>query len=212
MFVYLITNSINGKKYVGQHSGNDLDKYWSHCVAHALRGSSDKPYLYNAVRKYRPENLCIKPLVIVGTKWEMDLYEKGMIKALNTRKPFGYNITEGGDGVLGLRHSEESNQKNREAHLGRKDSPETIEKKRAVWVGRKHTEETKLKMSLHVKSEEHRKKISIAKMGNTARLGMKNTTHSRRPRSVEVRLKMSEAQKRRRERERQDDGNTVGRR
>lgn len=209
MYVYLATNNINGKQYVGQHSGSDLSKYWNHCVAHALRGSRDKPYLYNAVRKHGLSSFHISPLVIVATKWEMDLYEKGMIKALNTRKPVGYNLTEGGDGVLGLRHSEESNQKNRDAHLGRKDSPETKEKKRVTSLGRRHTEETRLKMSQHIKSEEHRKKISIAKMGNKSRLGMKNSKKSRRPRSTEVRLKMSEAQTRRRERERQGNGNSI---
>ena len=206
MFVYLIINNVTGKMYVGQHSRTDLDKYWRHCVAHALRGSSDKPYLYNAIRKYGVKNFLIRPLVIVGTKREMDLYEKGMIKSLNTRKPFGYNITEGGDGVLGLKHSKESNEKNRQAHLGRKDSPETKEKKRLTSLGRQHTEETRLRMSQYVKTEEHRKNISLAKMGNQARLGMKNSEQSKRQRSETVRLKMSEAQKRRREREGNSDG------
>ncbi len=141
MFVYLITNLISGKRYVGQHSGKNLSSYWRHCLYDATsKGKShDKPCLYNAIRKYGSCNFSIRPLVIVATKWEMDLYEVGMIKALKTRCPNGYNLTDGGDGVLGLKHTEESKRKNREAHLG-------------IAVGRKHTEEAK-------------NRIRIAKLG-----------------------------------------------
>lgn len=193
MFVYLITNRINGKQYVGQHSGDSLESYWKHCLGHAISKSHDKPCLYNAVRKYGSENFIIRPLVIVETKWEMDLYERGLIKSLNTRRPNGYNLTEGGDGVLGLRHSEESIEKNRTAHLGRHHSEETKKKMSASQLGRTHTEETKRRMSEYVKTEEHCKKISLAKMGNKSRLGMKN--------SEETKRKMSLAAKNRRIRE-----------
>jgi group I intron endonuclease len=179
MFVYLVTNIINQKKYVGQHSKDSLEAYWRHCSNHALSGSSDKPCLYNAVRKYGAENFSIEPLIIVGTKWEMDLYEKALIKILNTRRPAGYNLTDGGDGVLGLKQSEESNEKNRQAHLGIKQSDEAKEKKRLAGLGRRHSEETKQKMSQHAKSKEHRQKISIAKMGNKSRTGMKSSKTTR---------------------------------
>jgi group I intron endonuclease len=187
MFVYQITNVVNGKRYIGQHSGKSLEQYWKHCVSHALSGSIDKPYLYNAVRKYGVENFSIKPLVIVESKWEMDLYETGLIKAFKTRKPHGYNLTDGGDGVLGLKHTAGSNQKNREAHLGKKASEETKRKIRLAGLGRKHSEEAKQAMSQHIKTEEHCKNLSIAKMGNKARLGLKH--------SEETKLRMSEAKK-----------------
>jgi hypothetical protein len=54
-------------------------------------------------------------------------------------------------------------------------------------LGFKLSEETREKMSQYIKTEEHRKKISKAKMGNQARLGMKH--------SEETKKKMSEAAK-----------------
>lgn len=180
MFVYLVTNKINGKKYVGQHSGDSLKRYWRHCTNHALSGSIDKPYLYNAIRKYGIQNFIIEPIVLVETKQEMDSHEKRLIADLNTRKPNGYNLTDGGDGVLGFKHSEESNEKNRQAHLGKKMSEQSSEKKRLAMIGFKHTNETKQRMSEYVKTEDHCNKISTAKMGNKSRTGMPHSEESKR--------------------------------
>jgi hypothetical protein len=58
------------------------------------------------------------------------------------------------NGFYGLHHTEESNKKNREAHLGRKASEETKSKmslwhlQNSNWIGKKHTEETKRKQSI----------------------------------------------------------------
>ena len=67
------------------------------------------------------------------------------------------------------KHTEESNLKNRVAHLGKKHSEETKRKIGLKNVGRKHTEETKKRISLahkgHLVSEETRKKLSLAHIG-----------------------------------------------
>ena len=147
MLVYLITNKINGKRYVGQTS-QTLQKRWNrHKSPMNHRNSS---YLYNAICKYGAENFIVEPLVIVETKQEMDYYEQELIKVLDLRNPAkGYNLTDGGGGMLGFKLSEE----------------------------------TKKKMSSHVKSEEHRLKISKAKMGNKSRTGMKASPEEIRKRS-----------------------------
>ena len=144
MFVYLVTNKINGKKYVGQTS-RELRVRWNrHCLPYSNR---DNSYLYNAICKYGRDNFSIEPVVIVGTKWEMDLYERGLIKAWKLRDSrFGYNLTDGGGGMLGFRLSEE----------------------------------TKQRMSMHIKSKEHCRRISEAKMGNKSRLGIPHSEESRR--------------------------------
>jgi group I intron endonuclease len=151
MLIYLITNKINGKRYVGQTS-QSLQKRWNrHKSPMNHRRSS---YLYNAICKYGAESFEIKPLVIVGTKQEMDYYEQELIKVLDLRNPEkGYNLTEGGGGMLGFKLSKETRQK----------------------------------MSDHVKSEEHRRKISIAKMGNKSRTGMKDTPESIKKRADSLR-------------------------
>jgi group I intron endonuclease len=151
MLVYLVTNKINGKRYVGQTS-QSLQKRWNrHKSPMNHRRSS---YLYNAICKYGAANFDVKPLVIVGTKQEMDYYEQELIKVWDLRNPKkGYNLTDGGGGMLGFKLSEE----------------------------------TKRKMSEHVKSEEHRKKISAAKMGNKSRTGMTDTPESIKKRADSLR-------------------------
>lgn len=144
MIVYCITNKINGKKYVGQTS-QSLNKRWKrHQYPFPHRRSS---YLYNAIQKYGVENFEIKSLVIVKTKTDMDYYECELIRIWDLRNPEkGYNLTDGGGGMLGFRLSKE----------------------------------TKRRMSEHIKSEEHKKKISKAKMGNKARLGLTHSEETKR--------------------------------
>lgn len=147
MLVYLVTNRINGKKYVGQTS-QSLQRRWNrHKSPMNHRRSS---YLFNAICKYGAENFEVKPLVMVGTKCDMDYYEQELIKIWNLRDPEkGYNLTEGGGGMLGFKLSIE----------------------------------TKKKMSEHIKSPQHCKRISEAKMGNKSRTGMKASAEEIRKRS-----------------------------
>ena len=144
MFVYVVINKIDGKRYVGQTSQALMKRWKRHQFSFPHRRSS---YLYNAIKKHGVENFEIKPLVQVGSKWEMDLYERGMIQAWDLRNPSkGYNLTDGGGGILGFKLSDE----------------------------------TKKRMAEYVKTAEHRKKISEAKMGNESRLGMKHTEETKR--------------------------------
>jgi len=54
--------------------------------------------------------------------------------------------------MYGKHHSEESNQKNREAHIGIKQSKETIEKRIKKNTGQKRTKKTKRKNSIAMKA------------------------------------------------------------
>src|SRR5271165_7153962 len=101
MQVYLIQNLVNGKCYVGQHSGDDLEKYWKHNVRAALRNSGNKTYLYNAIRKYGEENFTIRRIHKADSKEDMDNAEIAYIKFFGTTDDeLGYNITAGGGGRL----------------------------------------------------------------------------------------------------------------
>jgi group I intron endonuclease len=184
MFVYLVTNKINGKKYVGQHSGSNLQRYWDRHVRMALASPTDRVRaIYSAIRKYGADSFEIEPLLIVDTKEEMDFHEIDLIKRLNTKVPHGYNLTDGGDGVLNP--SQESRQKMSDSHKGKKQSEETKRKRAEKLTGQKRSEETKKKMSLaqegnqnglgHVKSESARRKISEANMGNKNSVGAVRT-------------------------------------
>lgn len=105
--VYLITNLINLKKYVGITSRGYLKRFEEH-----IRGSNTPSSdTYNtpfkrALRKYGRENFKIELLKSCDTMEQAKEYEIFYIKEFNTFVKFdncnGYNCTMGGDGVSGL--------------------------------------------------------------------------------------------------------------
>lgn len=155
MHVYVITNLVNSKIYVGQTCQN-LDRYLRSDVTRALLNGEDrKPHLYNAIRKYGEAAFVIRSLVEAFDKEQADKLEQFFIRTLETQdKKIGYNIAAGGSGSFGYT---------------RTFSDEHRAKLAAIWTGRKHTEATKEKMRLasigKPKSAEHRAKLSKAKMG-----------------------------------------------
>lgn len=177
MLVYLVTNKTNGKKYVGQHAGDNLQAYWERNVWLAETGYQGKRLLYRAIRKYGADGFEVKSLVIVETKQEMDYYEIALIKIWNTTNPQkGYNITHGGGGSLGVKMSEETRSKMSESRMGRTMSEENrlefIEriKGNKFSLGRKMTEDNfKKLMAVHIgakRTDEARKRMSDAHKGH----------------------------------------------
>jgi group I intron endonuclease len=157
LFVYAITNDVNDKVYVGLHSGDNLRKRW-HDHLNSARCSKVGGYncaLYNAIRKYGEDKFHIIA-IWSGNVLPDDLkrLERYYIKSFQTMRPNGYNLTEGGDGSFGFKHSEEFKQSLR---------------------GRFVSEETRQKMSRIHKgktiSAEHRRAISEKLRGNKHLLG-----------------------------------------
>lgn len=198
MIVYSITNKTNGKRYIGQHAGNNLDTYWRRNVWLAEQGYQGKRLLYRAIRKHGINGFEVKILVIVGTKQEMDYYEIELIRIWNTTNPEkGYNITHGGDGSFGVKMSKETRAKMSEARTGlimpeshrQKLSERSIGNKYAA--GRKMTQDNFNKlMAVHIgakRTPEAREKMRQSQLGNKH--------------SEETKQRMREAQQRRRERE-----------
>ena len=101
-YVYLITNLVNRKQYVGEHSTNNLnDNYF---------GSSS--YLKNAVKKYRKKNFTIQILEHFETKQKTFEAQSYYINKYNTLIPNGYNISPtGGTNGCGGNMNEISKQK-----------------------------------------------------------------------------------------------------
>ncbi len=104
-YIYLVTNTVNGKRYVGQSQQLDIEQRWkSHRkVNNANVGS----YLKAAYTKYGIENFKFQ-IICICFDVDCDKYEDEYIKKFNTLSPNGYNLKTGGNSV---KYSEESNTK-----------------------------------------------------------------------------------------------------
>lgn len=132
--VYLRTNTINEKQYVGQTSNFTRRNWdWNTLSQHYANN-----FLAQERNKYGLENFKTEILAEVETQEEAWELEKKFIKELNTKVPNGYNMTDGGDGVNGLSWSEESKRKQSEKSKGRHPSEETRKKMSKSHSGEKH--------------------------------------------------------------------------
>ena len=96
--IYLITNTVNGKIYVGKTT-KTLDARWRGHVQSAMRVRSINMMLHAAIRKHGPEAFTIAAICCVSTAEELDALEIYHIKRLNAcGRGVGYNMTKGGDG------------------------------------------------------------------------------------------------------------------
>ncbi len=101
-YIYLITNRINGKQYVGQSQCDDIEKRWNQhkrVCKHSLGR-----LILNAYKKHGISNFKFQ-LICICFNEDCDKYEIEYIKKYNTLLPNGYNLTEGGKSA---KHSEET--------------------------------------------------------------------------------------------------------
>jgi group I intron endonuclease len=148
MIVYLITNTINGKRYIGQTSLT-LGERWS---LHKSRHSQCTA-IKSAIDKYGFSNFEISILFDDLTKELADEFEKEYIVRYNSHPPYGYNLTDGGDGLFNP--SQEIRKRLSDANKGNKNA-----------VGAIRSPEYLNALSKRFKgvpfSEEHKKKLSEA--------------------------------------------------
>ena len=213
-FVYITTNLINGKQYVGSHFTDNLNDGYT--------GSGKA--ITSAIKKYGKENFKREILEECNTIEEARKLEEPYIIKFNTCSPNGYNILKtGGLGIVGKTWGNHTNKT--KIHLRKKlkeiYKDESLRKRISDSVtgsnngfyNKKHTESTKKKISEknkgkkrtkeHIqkiieanskpKSEEHKRKISNSKKG----IKPWNTGKKLKPRSEETKRKISESLKRR---------------
>lgn len=87
MTVYLITNLINGKKYIGQ-TIQSVKRRWDYRVCNAGRCVA----LKSAIKKYGKENFKIESLHEASSLEELSIKESEYIKSFNTLAPNGYTF------------------------------------------------------------------------------------------------------------------------
>jgi group I intron endonuclease len=121
--VYKITNLINNKLYIGITNQGFKTRWYKHC-SDSIHGSEFP--LHNALRKYGIDNFSVEVLEVCETIDQLKQQERYWITELKSRTTEnGYNLTDGGDGTFGRKHSDETKDKIRQKALGRKLSLET---------------------------------------------------------------------------------------
>ena len=179
--LYVHTNKVNGKKYVG--ITNNIDERWRHngIAYKPYSGDNPRPF-WNAICKYGFDSFEHEVVLSGLTFKEACELEKRYISDLGTRdRSKGYNVAEGGNGgkiykehprgMLGKHHSQEKRDKQRELLQKNKDAGLMAWKHghpRGM-LGKHHTPEHNAMMSEKMKgraiSEETRRKMAEAAKG-----------------------------------------------
>lgn len=155
----------NGKKYIGITS-MPVEKRWKNGTAY-----ENNAHFTNAIKKYGWESIKHKVLFSNLTEEKAKQLEKQFILMFRTNnRRYGYNITEGGEGIKGFRFSEESKKKMSEKRKGHKFSEEHNTKISKALKGVPKSEEQKLKLRMTMTgrkaSEETKKKLSEMRSGD----------------------------------------------
>jgi len=199
----------NNKYYIGI-TGRSVVERWGYngWGYYDERRKYQLPFC-NAIKKYGWDNIRHIILLENLSKEMACECEKYLIaKFQTTNSKYGYNLVNGGEGVDGYKHTEETRLLLHQKLAGRKLSDEHKQKISKALMGRPNTwqkgvpvsEESKQKMSEalkgHATSEETRKKISIANTGHNpntdTRKKMSENNCMHRP---EIRKKVSETLK-----------------
>ena len=107
--VYIITNTVNAKQYVGISA--DLERRWAR-----HRNANEGQLIHRAIKKYGVEAFVFTHVADCFDVETAKTLERAFIVEHNTKMPNGYNMTDGGDGTLGMKKTEEHKQKIRESN------------------------------------------------------------------------------------------------
>ena len=104
-YIYVITNLINSKKYVGKTITTIDERWQEHCLDSKKERCNKRP-LYDAFNKYGIENFKIEELEYIKDNKKLKDREIYWINELQTYGRNGYNATKGGDGKILYDHNE----------------------------------------------------------------------------------------------------------
>lgn len=166
-YIYLTTNLVDNKKYIGKHTGPLDDDYLGSGIN-----------IKNAIKKYGKENFKKEIIAIVNNEEELNKAEKYYISLYNAvEDPNFYNIADGGQGGNTMKGF--SLEKKKEIY--QKRSLEYSGEKHPMY-NKHHTEETKEKLrqasnSYWTEEKRQERSIKYSGMGNPM-YGKKQTQES----------------------------------
>jgi group I intron endonuclease len=178
--VYVITNNVNGKKYIGQ-SVDVLGRLQRH-KTNLIRGTHRNTHLQNAYIKHGGKNFSFS-VACKCSRSDLDSVEQRLISQYKTTdRNYGYNVDSGGNanktfgethrkkiseallgrigGMLGKHHSDETRKKISDGNKGKTISQEARRKtsdrlkKNPIrfWLGKKRSPETIKKIVKNLKN------------------------------------------------------------
>lgn len=161
--IYRITNKVNGSTYVG--SAINFKKRWSWHRKDLKAKRHRNKYLQNAWHDYG-EDTFIFSILEICAKEKLIEREQYWINSFNCVRPNGYNLAPIAGNSLGIKRSDETKKLQRSLKLGRKLSKE-------------HKEQISLSLKGKVTSEETKRKIGKAHLGNKWGLGFKHSEETK---------------------------------
>jgi group I intron endonuclease len=147
-YIYILTNKINGKKYVGQTTKEIKNRLYEH--KHEANNRC-KQIIHKAIKKYGWNNFDVT--YFECSKEILDAMERILIYLWDTQIPNGYNAESGG--CINKSHSNETKEIIRQDHLKNKytvgDKNYFYDKhfygEDNPFYSKHHTDETKIKLS-----------------------------------------------------------------
>ena len=92
-FIYKITNTINGKSYIGQTIQNVKERFYQHCATKCSKAVSNMA-IHRAIKKYGKSNFTVEVIEEIDSA-NLNDRERYWIKYYNSYNN-GYNSTKGG--------------------------------------------------------------------------------------------------------------------
>ena len=153
--VYMLWCKVNSMRYVGQTIQPLKKRFKEHA-------SCKKTLISRAIQKHGKKNFYCGVIKSCNSKEELDYWEKFYIAALHCKVPYGYNLTDGGEGTIGYSFTDEHRAKlsaafsgEKNPRYGKKNSPEHTARIIAANLGRKRKPGTGQNISNALKGKKH---------------------------------------------------------
>lgn len=146
---YLITNTVNGKRYVGMTKHTYSERFhghWTEAKSEYNNKSLPSSMLHREMIEYGIESFQVYPIEEGISEDDHQEKERIYIDKFDTyylNNPLGYNMTIGGNGTIGYVFTECDKSKMSSIHKGCTFSKERNERLREIMTGRQYKQEWK---------------------------------------------------------------------